>query len=92
MLIDHADPGADRVPGSFELGLSPLDPDMPAVRSKHPGQDAHKRTLARAVLPQKGQNASGPDIQAYIPVGLNAAEGFANIFQGNQGDFFIFPH
>ena len=72
VLMDHADPAADRVrrPGQVDLGA--VDEDLALVRAREPVEDVHQGRLARAVLAEQRVDLTRADVQVDRLVGDDA--------------------
>src|SRR5689334_12778265 len=68
VLVDHADPGLDRLARVGEGAHGPVDEDLARVRLVQAGQDVHERRLAGPVLTQQSQDlaAIGGDRDAVV--------------------------
>ena len=56
MLVNHADPVADRIVGVIDLYLLPAHKDLTRVGSVEPIEDVHEGRFAGAVLSQQRQD------------------------------------
>ena len=54
VLVDHAEPGRDRVARRAEGDRLAVEQDLAGIRPVQPGQDVHERALAGAVLAEQG--------------------------------------
>ena len=78
VLVDHADAQLFCVlRGVDGRGLA-LHQDLPRVRLIDAGEHIHQSGLARAVLPQQGQNFALAQVQADVMVGHHTAEGLGD--------------
>ena len=74
MLVNHADPVAERVLGGPDHHLLAVHENLPLVGEIDAGNHVHQGGLAAAVLPQDGQNLAPVHVQVYMVVGNHAAE------------------
>src|SRR6266581_2849908 len=74
VLVDHADPGGERVLGAPNArGLTPYE-DLAAVRLVVAVQDAHQGGLAGAVLTDDAVDRAGAHGERHVTVRVNVAE------------------
>ena len=81
VLVDHADPGADRLAGITERAQLAVDQDLAGVRAIEPGQDVHQGGLARAVLAQEAQDLTPIDRNGDPVVGEDAREPLRDVLE-----------
>ena len=74
VLVDHADPCGERVPGTIELDLLPVEHDLALGRREQPVEHVHQGRLAGAVLPEETVDLARLDHQVDPVVGREAAE------------------
>ena len=85
MLVDHADAMRDRIAGRSESDRHTVDLDLAAIRSVEPGQDAHQRRLAGAVLPNQGVNLAPGGLEIDLIVGHHRSEPLTDGAHGDRG-------
>ena len=71
VLVYHADPQGDGLPGGVDLDLFPVDPDGPGGGTLHTIQLVHDGGLAGAVFPHEAVDLSLPDRERDMVVGQN---------------------
>ena len=74
VLMDHADPGRDRIARRVERDRATVEQDLAAVRTVQAGEDVHERALARAVLAQHGMDLADAQVEGDPVVGEDARE------------------
>ena len=74
VLVDHADPGRDRVARVVEGDGLAVDEDLALVVLVQPVEDVHQRRLAGAVLAEQGVDLAGLDRQVDVLVGDDPGE------------------
>ena len=81
MLVDHADPGPDRVLRTADRPLLAVDQDLPAIGLIIAVEDVHQRRLAGTVLAHDPVDGAGGDAEVDVAVGLDGAEALADATQ-----------
>ena len=81
VLVDHADPGADRILGAVDLALLAVDPDDAAIGLIVAVEDVHQRRLAGAVLPDDAVDGAARNPQVDVPIGMDRAEALVDADQ-----------
>ena len=74
VLMDHADPGFDRVLGGRELGALALEQDLARVGLVQAVEDVHQRRLAGAVLAEQRVHFAARQLEVDVVVGDDARE------------------
>ena len=74
VLVDHPDPGVDRVLRRVDRHRLAVDADLPVIRLHQPVQDVHQRGLAGPVLAEQAADLAGSDLEVDVVVGHEAAE------------------
>ena len=59
LLVDHADPGGQRIASGAEMDRPPVDTHLAVIAGVDPGDDLHQRRLARAVLAHEAMHLAG---------------------------------
>ncbi len=81
MLMDHADPGRDRVLGALDLTIPALDPDDPLIGLIVAVEDVHQRRLAGAILADDAVDRAGRDPKVDALVGVDRPEALVDADQ-----------
>ena len=74
VLVDHPEPGRDRVARRAEFDGRPVEEDLAGVRPVEPRQDVHQRALAGPVLAQQGVDLARAQVEINLVVGDDAGE------------------
>jgi hypothetical protein len=85
VLVDHSDPERDRALRRIDLHLDPVEADPPVVGLEHPGEDAHQRRLAGAVLAEQAVHLAAAHGEGDAVVGEDAREGLRDADQLDRG-------
>ena len=75
VLVDHPEPGRDRVARRAEGDGRPVEQDLAGVRPVEPGQDVHQRALAGAVLAEQRVDLARAQVEVDLVVGDDAGKG-----------------
>ena len=74
MLVNHADPGRDRVARGTEVDAFAVDADLAFLGLVHAGEHVHQRALARAVLAEQRMYFALVQVEIHMIVGKDAWE------------------
>ena len=85
MLMDHADAAGKGIFGRGNGHRLTLDVDLTLVREIDAGEHVHQRGLAAAVFAQQRQYFAAINVQPDFVVGLDGAEGLADVAQLDRG-------
>ena len=91
MLVDHADPGPDRVLRAVDLALLALDLDRAPIGLIVAVENVHERRFAGAILADDAVDRAVRDRQVDVPVGVHRAEALVDADQLDRGDARRFP-
>src|SRR4029077_8429892 len=72
VLVDHADPGVDRVARRVEPDRLAVEADRALVRAVEAGENVRERALARPVLAEQGVHLAGRGLEVDGVVGEHA--------------------
>ncbi len=81
VLVDHADPGVDRVLGGAGCLRLAVDQDLALIRLQQPVEDVHQRGLARPVLAEQAADLAWVNPEVDVVVGHEAAEALRDAAQ-----------
>ena len=74
VLMDHADPGGDRVAWRAEVDGTAVDADGALVGPVQAGEDVHQRALAGPVLAEQRVDLARSQVEVDVIVGEDARE------------------
>ena len=84
LLMDHADPGRQRVARRAEMHVLSVDAHAPCVGAVDAGDDLHHRALARAVLAGQTMDLTGEQREVDLAKRLDAAKRLRDALEFEQ--------
>ena len=85
VLVDHADPGLERVLGAVELDALAVQLEVASVGAQQAGRDPHQGRLPGSVLAEQGVHLAGRDLERHGVVGEQGAEALADGSEAQGG-------
>src|SRR4029453_14163072 len=84
LLVDHADPGLERVAGVLEAERAAVEQHLARVGGMDAGEQLAERALARAVLATERVAGAGVHVEADALEGDHAREALADALEADQ--------
>ena len=85
VLMDHPEPGRDRVARRTEGDGRPVEQDLAGIRPVEPGQDVHQGALAGAVLAEQCVDLARAQVEVNLVVGDDAGKGLDDAARLERG-------
>ena len=85
LLVDHPDPGVDRVARRREVDLLAVERDRALVRAVEAGEDVREGRLPRAVLAEQRVHFAGRGLEVDVVVRDDAREPLRDALHGDGG-------